>query len=180
MAAFANRYARALADVVLAQKLDPNTVTVQLQEVTSMVAENPDLLNVWTNPGVPLGQKIRLLDAIVARESYEKHVRNFVAVLIQHGRIHAIAEITREFLREMDTRMGYAEAEIVSARTLPAPERRALEDQVGRLTGKRVRALYTQDESLIGGAVVKIGSTIYDGSVRGQLQRMKEEIAAGR
>lgn len=178
MAAFASRYARALADVVIAQKLDPNTVMEQLQQVATIVAEHPDLLNVWTNPGVPLAQKIRLLDAIVARERYEKHVRNFVAVLIQHGRIHAIAEVTREFLREMDMRMGYTEAEIVSARALQAPEKRAMEEQVARLTGKMVRARYTQDESLIGGAVVKIGSTIYDGSVRGQLQRMKEEIVA--
>jgi F-type H+-transporting ATPase subunit delta len=178
MAAFASRYARAFADVVIAQKLDPNRITAQMEELRATVAGSPDLMNVWTNPGVPLTEKIKLLDAIVARQKYERHVRNFIAVLIQHRRINGLTEVTHEFLREMDLRMGFAEAEIISARELNATEKRAMESQVGRLTGKRVRALYVRDESLIGGAVVKIGSTIYDGSVRGQLQRMKEEIAA--
>ncbi len=143
MAAFENRYARAFADVVIARKLDPNTVTAQLQEMVGTLAANPELMSVWTNPGVPLEQKIKLLDAIVAREKYEKHVRNFIAVLVQHGRIQAIAEVAHEFMRELDKRMGFAEAEVVSARALSAEEKRLMEDHAGRLTGKRVRALYS-------------------------------------
>jgi len=92
--------------------------------------------------------------------------------------VHAIAEIARTFQSEIDERMGFAEAEITSARELGDEERRTLESQVAQLTGKRVRAVYKRDAALIGGAVVRVGSTIYDGSVRGQLERMKEELTA--
>jgi F-type H+-transporting ATPase subunit delta len=177
MAAFASRYARALADVVIAQHLDPNATTVQLNSFADLVTSNPDLRNIWENPGVPNDQKIRLLDAIVAREHADKYTRNFIAVLISHRRIGAIREIVEQFVAEMDVRLGFAQAEITSARLLSNNERRDLEQQVSQLTGKQVRAVYQQDPALIGGAIVRVGSTIYDGSVRGQLERLKEELA---
>jgi F-type H+-transporting ATPase subunit delta len=177
MAAFAARYARALADVVFDQQLDANAATVQLNTFVDLVTSNVDLKNVWENPGVRNDQKIRLLDAIVAREHSDKYIRNFIAVLISHQRIGAIREIAEQFVTEMDVRLGFAEAEITSARPLNNSERRELEQQVAQLTGKQVRAVYQQDAALIGGAVVRIGSTIYDGSVRGQLERLKEELA---
>ena len=177
MAAFASRYARAFADVVSAQRVEPNQAVAQLNDFVVLVDGSPELKSVWENPGVPTDQKVRLLDALVQRQGTGKYVRNFVAVLIQHNRIGAIKEITEQFITEMDTRMGYAQAEIVSARALTTDERRQLESQVGQLLGKQVRASYSQDRSLIGGAVVKVGSTIYDGSVRGQLDRLKEQLA---
>ena len=177
MSAFASRYARALADVVVAERLDPNQVVGQLNGFVQLVVGNAELKNVWENPGVPTDQKVRLLDAIGSREGTIKNVRNFIAVLIQHHRIGAIKEITQQFVTEMDTRMGFAQAEIVSARELGSDERRDLESRVAKVTGKQVRAVYSQDKALIGGAVVKVGSTIYDGSVRGQLERMREQLA---
>jgi F-type H+-transporting ATPase subunit delta len=177
MAAFAARYARAFADVVMSQRLDPNQVVGHLNTYIQLIQENPELKNVWENPGIPTDQKVRLLDAIAQREGTPKILRNFLAVLISHQRIAAVAEIAQEFIREMDARMGFAEAEIISARPLSVEEKRELEQQASRLTGKQVRAKYSQDQSLIGGAVVKIGSTIYDGSVKGQLERMREQLA---
>jgi F-type H+-transporting ATPase subunit delta len=178
MAAFANRYARAFADITFAHRLDPNQVVGQLQAYVEMLQEVAELRQVWDNPAVKTDQKIRLLDAIVQRQGTPKLVRNFLAVLIQHGRIVALPEITKQFIAEMDERMGFAQAEIVSARELGAEEKRTLEHQVAQLIGKQVRALYSYDKSLIGGAVVKIGSTIYDGSVRGQLERLRQQLAA--
>jgi F-type H+-transporting ATPase subunit delta len=73
--------------------------------------------------------------------------------------------------------MNLAEAEITSARELGEDEKRGLERQIQRMTGKQVRARYSRDSSLLGGAVIKIGSTVYDGSVRGQLNRIREQLA---
>ena len=178
MSAFASRYARAFADVVQEHKLDVAKTTAELNSFVQLVEQSPDLMNVWTNPAVPEEQCIKLLDAIASREGVSKQTRNFIAVLISHDRVHAIAEIARTFQSEIDERMGFAEAEITSARELGDEERRTLESQVAQLTGKRVRAVYKRDAALIGGAVVRVGSTIYDGSVRGQLERMKEELTA--
>ena len=177
MSVFAIRYARAFADVVIEQRQDPNQAVSQLNEFVRLVESSPELKNVWQNPGVPTDQKVKLLDAIVARERSTKYVRNFVAVLIQHHRIGSVKEIVEQFIAEMDARLGFAQAEIVSARELGADEKRTLETQVTKATGKQVRAVYLQDKALIGGAIVKVGSTIFDGSVRGQLERMREQLA---
>jgi F-type H+-transporting ATPase subunit delta len=75
-------------------------------------------------------------------------------------------------------RMGFVEAQIISARELGPPERSALESQVAMLTGRKVRARYAQDVSILGGAIVKVGSMIYDGSVKGQLERIREDISS--
>ena len=105
-------------------------------------------------------------------------MRNLVAVLIDHRRIHFLESIIQQLGKELDARLGFAEAEITSARPLGDAEKREFEAQVGKLTRKKVRASYGQDASLLGGAVVRLGSTIYDGSVKGQLERLKEAISS--
>jgi len=153
-------------------------VVQQLGALVDLVSASPDLRRVWDNPSIPGDQKRKLLDAIAAREGVLKPVRNFVAVLIDHRRIAALREIAKQVELEMDRRLGLAEAEVTSARELSTDERRQLESQMERLTGKKVRAKYATDGKLLGGAVVRLGSTIYDGSVRGQLQKMKERLSA--
>jgi F-type H+-transporting ATPase subunit delta len=86
-------------------------------------------------------------------------------------------EMISQLKAELNERMGLADAEIVSARTLAEDERMNLQAQISKITGKTVRAQFEQDKSLLGGATVKVGSTIYDGSVRGQLQKIKAQIA---
>jgi F-type H+-transporting ATPase subunit delta len=123
-------------------------------------------------------QKRRLLDVIAERDGVSKQVRNLVAVLIDHRRIHFLDSIIAQLEKELDARLGFAEAEITSARDLGDAEKRGFETQVEKLTGKKVRTHYGLDPSLLGGAVVRVGSTIYDGSVRGQLERLKEAISS--
>lgn len=178
MAAVTSRYARAFADVVFEMKLDTAGVAQDLRSILSLVQQNFELKVVWENPSIPPEQKRALLDAIVARLGCGKQVRNFLAVLIDHHRIAMLAEITKQFEHELNERLGLAEAEITSARELSEGERRELELQIMNLTGKRVLAKYETDRQLLGGAVVRIGSTIYDGSVRGQLQKMKEQLSS--
>jgi F-type H+-transporting ATPase subunit delta len=178
MAEVNSRYARALVDVVASMKLDGAAVLQQLRSVVDVVAGSPDLRRVWENPSIPADQKHRLLDAIASREAISKPVRNFVAILIDHRRVAALKEISKQVELEISRRLGVAEAEVTSARELSPEERRDLETQMERLTGKKVRAHYALDNKLLGGAVVRMGSTIYDGSVRGQLQKMKEQLSA--
>jgi len=178
MAEVNSRYARALVDVVTGMKLDGTAVAGQLQVLTELLKSSVELRRVWDNPAIPAAQKRQLLDVIAARENMAKPVRNFVAVLIDHRRIAALPEIAKQVVLEMDRRLGLAEAEVTSARELSADERRDMETQMARLTGKKVRAHYAIDGKLLGGAIVRLGSTIYDGSVRGQLQKMKERLSA--
>jgi F-type H+-transporting ATPase subunit delta len=178
MASVANTYARAFADVVLSAHLDSDRSIAELRTIASLLSESSDLRRVWENPAVPAEQKRRVLDVIVERDGISKQVRNLVAVLIDHRRVHFLAPIIVQLEKELDARLGFAEADITSARPLVDAEKREFEAQVGKLTGKKVRARYGQDASLLGGAVVRLGSTIYDGSVKGQLERLKEAISS--
>ena len=177
MASVTSVYARAFADVVLKSRLEANAILAQLQRLSVLLRENPDLRRVWENPAIAAQQKRGVLDAIAKREGLSRQVRNFVAVLIDHRRMHFFDAIVAQLGHELDARLGFAEAQITSSRDLSEPEKRSLEGQVGKLTGKKVRARYARDASLLGGAVVRVGSTIYDGSVLGQLERIREQIA---
>lgn len=178
MASVASTYARAFADVVLSAKLDPKRATGELRRIAEHLRESTDLRQVWENPAIPIEQKRRLLDAIASRDGIEKPVRNLIAVLIDHRRVQFLERIILQLEKELDARMGFAEAQITSARTLGDGEKRELEAQVETLTGKKVRAHFGLDASLLGGATVRVGSTIYDGSVKGQLEKIREEITS--
>lgn len=178
MASVASTYARAFADVVFSARLDAARSIASLHEIVRLLTESADLRKIWENPAVPADQKRNLLDAIVQRGGIEKPVRNLVAVLIDHRRIPFLPRIVEQLEKELDFRLGFAEAQISSARELSAEERRSLEAQIEKATGRKVRAQYGLDASLLGGAVVRVGSTIYDGSVRGQLEKIKEAISS--
>ena len=177
MAAVTSRYARAFADVVFDLKLDPGAAIKELQSMLVLLEESEPLRRVWGNPAIPANQKHKLLDALGQRVQLSRPVRNFLAVLIDHRRIGELPEIVKLFEREINARLGFDEAEIVSARPLGNSERIELEAQIQRVAGKKVRATYATDARLLGGVIVKIGSTIYDGSVRGQLRKIKEQLA---
>jgi F-type H+-transporting ATPase subunit delta len=176
MATVTNTYARAFADVIFDIHLDPTKTLQETQVITGLVAQSKELREVWESPAIPPIEKRRVLDAIVSRENISRPVRNFIAVLIDHGRMRFLPEIVNELELELDRRLGFTEAEITSARELNGNERRILEGQVESLTGKKVRARYSRDGSILGGAVVRLGSTIYDGSVKGQLERIREQL----
>jgi F-type H+-transporting ATPase subunit delta len=178
MASIATTYARAFADVIFDLRLDPRTALLEVQSLAALVAESKDLREVWEAPSIPAVQKRAVLDAIVAREKISHPARNFVAVLIDHRRANFLAQIVQQLEQEIHQRLGIAEAQVTSARELADPERRSLESQVEQLTGKKVLARYTQDASILGGAIVRVGSTIYDGSVKGKLERMKEALSS--
>jgi len=178
MPSVAGTYARAFADVVLDQHLNEDRCIADLRAIADLLSQSSDLRRVWENPAIPAEQKRRVLDVIVERDGISKQVRNLVAVIIDHRRVHFLERIIEQLEKELDARLGFAEAQIISARELADAEKREFVTQVQKLTGKKVRAQYGQDASLLGGAIVRIGSTIYDGSVKGQLEKMKEAISS--
>ena len=178
MASVPSTYARAFADVVFSAHLDAARAVDGLRQIAALFEQSAELRRVWENPAVPAAQKRKLLDVIVQRDGIDRPVRNLVAVLIDHRRLNFLLRIMEQFERELDRRMGLADAQISSARELGDAEKHTLETQIAKLTGKRVRAQYGLDPSLLGGAVVRIGSTIYDGSVKGQLEKIKEAISS--
>jgi F-type H+-transporting ATPase subunit delta len=176
MASFVSVYARALADVVVDRRMDANRVTGELDSLATILRSSPELRTVWGSPSVSGQQKLKLLDAIAGRAVLSREIRNFAAVIINNRRIQAFDEIAKQAIDQINARLGIADAEIVSARELGAEEKRELESQVTKVTGKKLRVRFALDAKLMGGALVKVGSTIYDGSVLGQLQRMKERL----
>src|ERR1700675_1276456 len=127
MASVTSTYARALADVVFDQHLDPGKTLAEAQSLPALGGESPQLREVWGAPSIPAEQKRSLLDAIVAREGISRPVRNFLAVLMDHRRIKFLEPIVKEFEQELDRRMGFVEAQIVSTRELGQAERAGLE-----------------------------------------------------
>lgn len=177
MAAIGNRYARAFVDVVFARKLDANAIAESLDTLAQLFAGSAELRTLFDNPAVPAEQKLKLVDSLAQRVNVSREVRNFIAILIDKRRIGLLSEIAQQFKTEMNERLGFAEADVVSARELASDERAQLEQQISAASGKKVRARYRKDATLLGGVLVKVGSTVYDGSVRGRLERMKTALA---
>jgi F-type H+-transporting ATPase subunit delta len=176
MASVTSTYARAFADVVFTARLDAARTVQEAEMLAQLVAGNSQLREVLETPSIAAQQKRKLIDALAARLNLSHPVRNFLVVLIDHQRVRFLSAITRQFGHEINRRMGFAEADIISARELTPAEHSSLETQVENLTRKKVRARYSQDRSLLGGAVVRIGSTIYDGSIKGQLEKIKAAL----
>jgi F-type H+-transporting ATPase subunit delta len=178
MSIYASRYARAFAEAVESAKLDTADISRQLDDFAFAWNESPELRQLFENPVFPAEQKVSVLDALNQKIGLSQLVRNFIAVLIDHDRISGFTEVVAEYRREIDRRQGIYEVSIVSARQLESNERQQLESQVGLLAGGRVNARYKEDPALLGGVIVTVGSTVYDGSVRGRLDRLKEELVA--
>ena len=179
MAAIDLRYARALEQVVLEQKLSHEDVKQQLEDFLATFAESPELREVLGDPSIPQDQKVRVIDAIARRAGMNGTVRNFMAVVTAQERLRELPEIIQAYLQLADKDSGVVDAEVTSAHRLDEDGRRALEASVAKLAGStQVRATYREDPTLLGGAVVKVGSTVYDGSVRGQLEQMKRRMVA--
>lgn len=173
------RYARALAAVVADQKLDLIAAQGQLNDFANMLDASVELREVLQNPSIPEPQKLRLLDAIAERAGLSRPIRNFLALITHHQRLHELRDMITSYAALADEETGIAEAEITTARPLDAESRRLLEQQVAKLAGdQRVQATYREDASLLGGAIVRLGSMVYDGSVRAQLEQLKRRMVA--
>ena len=177
MAAFELRYARAFQQVTAAQGMNIDAVRSQLADFAATFETSRNLREFLLNPALPQADKLKVLDAIAARVGLDKTVRNFIAVLMDHGRMGSLRDITAEYSSLADEASSIAEVEITSAKPLETNERNLLESKASELAGTKVRVTWSQDAALLGGAVIRLGSSVYDGSVRGQLQGLKAHLA---
>jgi F-type H+-transporting ATPase subunit delta len=176
MSVLSLRYAHAFAAVAASSHLNSAAAQQQLNDFSGTLAGSRELREVLMNPSIATEQKLKVLDAIAARIGMFPQVRNFLAVIMNHQRLVELDEILSEYHAVADEQSNMAEAEITSARPLNDQDRAELEVQVAKLAGGRIRATYHQDATLLGGAVVRIGSTVYDGSIRAQLQQLKQKL----
>ena len=178
MATVVYTYARAFADVVIGSRLDAARTLAEAQQIAALAEQSRELREVWDNPSIAAEQKRAVLDAIVQRAGMSRPVRNFVAVLIDKGRTRFLSEIVKQFAHDLNDRLGIAEAEVTTARELSSQERADLESDLSRVTGKTIRAKYEQNPAILGGAIARVGSTVYDGSVKGQLERIRQQLVS--
>jgi F-type H+-transporting ATPase subunit delta len=176
MASAAPRYAHAFSQVTEAAGLDATAVRQQLSDFAETLVGSGELRELLMNPSIEIQQKINVLDAMAGRMGMSSQVRNFIAVILDHHRLAELDEILAAYAEIVDEHSGAAEATITTAHPLNADDRASLEAQVAKLAGARVRASYVEDATLLGGAVVQIGSTVYDGSVRAQLEQLKHRL----
>lgn len=182
LTAVATRYANALADIVTARgsALTADTALRELQAFQSAVGQSPELAAALETPAVAGARKKAVIGRLVELLKLSPITRNFLYVLIDHRRIGSLAEIVRAFETAMDDRMGIVPAEVASAFEMDERARMALAAELEKLTGKRIRMSFAVDHSLIGGVVAKVGSTLYDGSVRGSLESLGRRLSAER
>jgi F-type H+-transporting ATPase subunit delta len=171
------QYANALADVALAQGA-AQQVTQQLTDFGAAYAESVELRTFLASPAVDRAAKHGVIEKLLARIGGSKILRNFLFLVVDHQRAHVLPEMISAFQEVVRQRQGIAEAEISSAVELSAAQKAEFAFTLERLTGKRVEAKYSLEPKLLGGAVVRIGDTIYDGSLRSRLNAMRARLAA--
>jgi F-type H+-transporting ATPase subunit delta len=174
----ANRYARALADAV-SDKGEYRRTLDEIEVFRGVYAESSDLREVLETPAVPMLDKTRVLNTILARLDFSLLTANFFRVLLKNYRLAQLEEIAPAFRRIAYERLGIVRVRVSSAGELSDAERQALTARFERLTGKQVVFEFHREPDLVGGLRAQIGSTVFDGSVRGALERFKEQLAAG-
>jgi F-type H+-transporting ATPase subunit delta len=175
LSAVSTRYARAVLDVVAepGSGIDPQTALQQLRQVAGMIAESDDLRNALLSPAVAPSRK----RAVVAKlMNVHVKIRNFVYVVIDHRRVHEIPSIVEAFEVLLDEHLGFIRADVASATPLSDSQKHTLEAELSRMAGKKAKPGFHTDPALVGGVVARMGSKVYDGSVRGQLERLRAEL----
>ncbi|MCU1241798.1 MAG: synthase delta subunit [Candidatus Acidoferrum typicum] len=171
------QYANALADIALTQGA-AEAVTQELTGFSALYAESAELRNFLSSPAVTKEAKHRVIEKLLGRVGGSKIVRNFLLVVVDHQRAHFLPEIVAAFQQVVRQRQGITEAQVSSAVELNDPQKAELESTLGRLTGKRVEAKFSLEPELLGGAVVRVGDTVYDGSLRSRLNELRARLVS--
>ncbi|MEZ5347067.1 MAG: ATP synthase F1 subunit delta [Pyrinomonadaceae bacterium] len=172
----ARRYAGALADVVTTAG-DAETVKTELKTWQEMFDSNRDLHSAFYNPAIAHNSKEKVLESLIAKTNPSKTTANFLRVLLRNNRLTEISTINETLDSVLEARNGVVSATVTSARELSEGERSELRASLAKVTGgSDIRLNFEIDESVIGGAITRVGSTVYDGSIRTQLELLKEEM----
>jgi F-type H+-transporting ATPase subunit delta len=170
-----NRYARALADVII-ERRETNEVVNELNRFGRMVAEHRALREVFANPALPHVRKRAVLDELLSRMELRQTSANFLRLLLSNHRLHDLDQMMRSLSQELDARMNIVSAEITTAREISEKEQEKLRERLKAATGKDVRLQFRTDPAIIGGVITRLGSLVYDGSIKNQLAQMKQRL----
>jgi F-type H+-transporting ATPase subunit delta len=175
LSAVSSRYARALVDVVTepGSPIGPETALEQLRQVAAMIATSDDLRNALLSPAVAPSRKRAVVAKLV---NVHDKIRNFLYVVIDHRRVHEIPSIVEAFEFLIDEHLGFIRADVSSAKPLDDAQKAALGAQLSKLAGKKAKLKFQTDPALVAGVVARVGSKVYDGSVRGQLERLRTTL----
>lgn len=174
----ARRYGAALADVVM-KSGDAGTVKSELKSWEMMINANQELRTLFANPAIAHLDKESILNKLISKAQPSRTTANFLKVLLSNGRLGELGEINSRFDAELEMRSGNVVAKVTSSRDLTDSEKAELAANLAKLTGKNIKPAYIVDKSIIGGVVTQIGSTVYDGSVKTQLENLREELVNG-
>jgi F-type H+-transporting ATPase subunit delta len=182
--ALARRYSRALADILFDAKLTSAKKAKAVQQtkehlttLAHLLESHAGLRNILTSPALPLTKKLAVIDALRKTLKWDQTLRNFVAILVENRRLGELDSMIESFDEEVYARLGIVPVEITSAVELKAPQKKELEKRLAGLTGSDVELRYQKDEDILGGVVARMGSTIYDGSLRAHLRRLEAQLA---
>lgn len=176
--AIARRYAEALADVATARN-QVDQIDSEVHVFAEMMKSSRELHDMFASPIASQTDKLKVLEALIARTNIGQMTANLLRTLLSHYRLHHLAVVYEQFRREMNERKGLIVAEVTTAAEVGAAEQAKLGRTLEQMTGKQVEFKFKTDPSLIGGVVTRIGSVVYDGSVRTQLQGIKERLKQG-
>ena len=177
MPAIANRYAKALVDVSV-KTSQHEQVAKELLQFETLLATSKDLVLFYSNPALSVSKKKAATKEILSRLAFSAVTSNFLYILIDNHRIRGFSDIRKAFQQELSQRLGITQAEIITSAELDGETRQKLEARLADLTGKQVALKFSNDPSLIGGVVTRIGDTIYDGSIRQQLNSIKSRLSS--
>jgi F-type H+-transporting ATPase subunit delta len=172
----ANRYAKALFDVALAEKNDLAQIDRDLQAVVAMMHESPGLASAAGRSGVTEAARKSLMEAVADKMGLAAPVTKLLVLLAESRKLNLVPDLALAYRERLLAHQNIVRAEVTSAAPLSPEKTKALADSLGKVTGKQVDLSVSVDPELLGGVVAKIGSTVYDGSVRTQLQRMRVEL----
>lgn len=174
----ARRYATALADVVT-KSGETETAKNELKVWEQLIVANPDLQSAIRNPSIPHSSKENVLEALIGKVKPSRTTANFLRVLLSNGRLTELREINAKLESVLEDRSGSVVAEVTSARDLSGAQQNELKSNLEKITGKQVKLNFAIDPTIIGGVVTRVGSTVYDGSVKTQLENLKQELVNG-
>ena len=172
----ARRYAEAAFEVAMRD----DTVEAWRAELdtAAAIAADERVGRMLANPAVPLETRTEMAKSIFGK-SVSKPVLNLIGLMLRRGRIHELPRLAAEFRRLDNARQGITVATATSAAPLTQDEIRALTERLEQLTGGRVELDVQVDPSLLGGLVVRVGDRLIDGSVRGRLERLRNQLVSG-
>lgn len=174
----ANRYARALFDVAVTEDAELSRIAKDLSSVTQVITEHTELRLATERAGVPDAARVAVMEQVADRLGVTPQVKKLIAVLTRGRRLNLVKDLAEAYSERLLAHQNVVRAEITSAAPLSPEKTRALEESLATVTGKKVELSVGVDPAILGGVVAKIGSTVYDGSVKTQLERMRHEIGS--